>query len=312
MKKDLNPWPDDNKDRKWMEITTVVGCPVRCAYCPQDKFIREYRKNSNTLKMTLATFKKCIDKLPKEVDILFAGFSEPFLNPECSEMILYANKRGFNIEIFTTCVGMTIRDIELIKGVNFKGLVHLPSDRNDQMYINVNTEYLGVLTKLFESNDLNIHYFFHQTNNKDEKIHPKIKELAAKFNIQVHSGGIISRASNINSDLVNLPEENKKVNLRCNRLNKNILLPNGDVVLCCMDWGLKHRLGNLLESDYESLFKSKEFLKVLDGLTNYPSDILCRRCECVQSDKDGASIPLKVNAPGFFGRFSRRFLRRAQ
>jgi len=29
------------------------------------------------------------------------------------------------------------------------------------------------------------------------------------------------------------------------RIFRNVLLPNGDVVLCCMDYGLDHILGNL-------------------------------------------------------------------
>ena len=40
------------------------------------------------------------------------------------------------------------------------------------------------------------------------------------------------------------------------QLNHNVLLPNGDVVLCCMDYSIKHTIGNLLNDDYEKLFKS--------------------------------------------------------
>jgi hypothetical protein len=38
--------------------------------------------------------------------------------------------------------------------------------------------------------------------------------------------------------------------------DQNVLLPNGDVVLCCMDYSIKHKLGNLLVDDYYDLFKS--------------------------------------------------------
>jgi len=56
-------------------------------------------------------------------------------------------------------------------------------------------------------------------------------------------------------------------------------LPNGDVVLCCMDWNLKHILGNLLKTNYRSLFKSKEFKNILKELKENSSNILCRTCE---------------------------------
>jgi hypothetical protein len=38
-----------------------------------------------------------------------------------------------------------------------------------------------------------------------------------------------------------------------------ILLPNGNVQLCCMDFGLQHTMGNLLERDYNSI--KADFLK---------------------------------------------------
>ncbi len=76
------------------------------------------------------------------------------------------------------------------------------------------------------------------------------------------------------------PPKKRRYRMDCkNNLKHNVLLPNGDVVLCCMDYGMKHILGNLLSSDYNSLFSSKEFLFVKEGLKNDSLDILCRYCE---------------------------------
>jgi hypothetical protein len=36
-------------------------------------------------------------------------------------------------------------------------------------------------------------------------------------------------------------------------LYHNVVLPNGDVSLCCMDYGLKHILGNIYEQEYEDI-----------------------------------------------------------
>jgi hypothetical protein len=46
-----------------------------------------------------------------------------------------------------------------------------------------------------------------------------------------------------------------------------------------MDYGLQHVLGNLLTSDYEDLFLSKEFLKIKSGQKDDALDILCRHCD---------------------------------
>ena len=56
-------------------------------------------------------------------------------------------------------------------------------------------------------------------------------------------------------------------------------MPNGDVVLCFQDFGLKHVIGNLREQDFESLYTSQEFLFVQRGLADESLDILCRSCE---------------------------------
>ncbi|RLD54044.1 MAG: hypothetical protein DRJ05_15390, partial [Bacteroidetes bacterium] len=65
----------------------------------------------------------------------------------------------------------------------------------------------------------------------------------------------------------------------CHLLYTNQLVPNGDVFICCMDWELKYNLGNLLHSDYDSLFQSNTLKEILKGFKDDNSDILCRYCE---------------------------------
>ena len=69
----------------------------------------------------------------------------------------------------------------------------------------------------------------------------------------------------------------------CPRLQSGVLLPNGDVALCCMDWGLQHVIGNLLTMDYEMLLESDEYKRVLRGYVDESVDILCRYCEVAQT-----------------------------
>ena len=67
---------------------------------------------------------------------------------------------------------------------------------------------------------------------------------------------LTTRAGNVPLDKVASPKRKAKV-MGCVRgLQQNVLLPNGDVLLCCMDWGMKHVLGNLLTGDYSNLFAS--------------------------------------------------------
>jgi hypothetical protein len=65
----------------------------------------------------------------------------------------------------------------------------------------------------------------------------------------------------------------------CRNMDGGVLLPNGDVVLCCFDYGMKHILGSLLEADLLTILRGRELARVLAGLENEEDDILCRRCE---------------------------------
>ena len=87
-----------------MEIATVIGCKNRCTYCPQDKLIKAYAKRSKNYKMTLDTFKQCLDKIPPHIHIHFSGMAEKWLNPECTRMLLHAHKKGYEIAVYTTAV----------------------------------------------------------------------------------------------------------------------------------------------------------------------------------------------------------------
>ena len=61
-----------------IEITTKIGCPVQCKYCPQDKLIANYK--SDKTMMDFKDFRRWIDKVPTHVRVDFSGMCEPFLN----------------------------------------------------------------------------------------------------------------------------------------------------------------------------------------------------------------------------------------
>jgi len=241
--------------------------------------------------MSFDTFKRCLNKLPRDVEITFAGFSEPWLNPECTKMVLYSHKLGFKIAVFTTAVGMELSDVDLIKRIPFKGFfVHLP-DNKEQTKIKVDKNYLRIINKLFNSNIQNISYACPGLTGPTE-VHSKLKQLLKKTNIPSDGQRLNTRAGNIKIEGLSPSKKIKgvipnwkRIHLRCRFFNRNVLLPNGDVVLCCLDWSLKHVLGNLLVSDYGSLFKSEEFLKIIKGLKDDSSDILCRYCEWASCNK---------------------------
>ena len=65
--------------------------------------------------------------------------------------------------------------------------------------------------------------------------------------------------------------------------DRNVLLPNGDVVLCCMDYNLTHILGNLLTQTYEEIFEGKPLLDLieLNESPEFSKCSICKSCENV-------------------------------
>jgi radical SAM protein with 4Fe4S-binding SPASM domain len=66
--------------------------------------------------------------------------------------------------------------------------------------------------------------------------------------------------------------------------DRNVLLPNGDVVLCCMDYNLKHIIGNLLTQTYEEIFKGKPLLDLIEmnEADKFNKCSICKSCENVR------------------------------
>ena len=267
-----------------MEITTKIGCKIDCIYCPQEKFAKAYKKRSNVLMLSFDVFKACVDKIPVTEEIRFSGMCEPWLNPECTKMLLYAYKKGFIVRAFTTLVGMSLSDIDLIESIPPNKIlikVHLPS-REGYEKINVNNDYLKILKKIYKSK---INKLFH-CNSKN--IHPRVREILVHN--ESYYWKLDNRGHNIKIKNVSIPVKRHgtigclwkwrpetQTYLKTSAFT--VLLPNGEVLFCCQDFGMKHVLGNLLLSDYDSLFRSDEFTKIVIGMSDESVDILCRYCE---------------------------------
>ena len=74
--------------------------------------------------------------------------------------------------------------------------------------------------------------------------------------------------------------------------DQNVCLPNGDVVLCCMDYSLKHKVGNLLEQDYHEMFAGPGLARLVaeNMMPRFSRDSLCKTCDRAKVHRLG---PLK-------------------
>ena len=125
-----------------LEITTHVGCPINCTDCPQKLLQASY---TGVKDLSFEDFKLAVDKLPEGTRVDFSGMCEPFCNPKCTDMILYARDKGFPLALYTTLQGSTKEDYERLKDVEFEVVtIHLP-DEEKLSHFKITGKYLELL-----------------------------------------------------------------------------------------------------------------------------------------------------------------------
>jgi hypothetical protein len=232
--------------------------------------------------MTFKIFQKCLLKVPSDIRIDFSGMAEPWLNLECTHMMEYAIDKGHPIAVYTTLLGVNMGDIDVFQQRDIDPLViHLPDEEGNSP-IPLTRTYLSILRRFFQTIPYapgwrNLRISCHGTMH-----HALIKQ----FGEQIESQQIpvvdylSDRAGNLSGKRI--PHHWKEGSITCSSsgraLNHNVLLPDGSVILCCMDYGIQHVLGNLLTQEYDDLFKGQEFHRLQAALDGSSQGILCRRC----------------------------------
>jgi hypothetical protein len=267
---------------KTLEITTMIGCPLMCTFCPQDKLQRAYRDPIRVL--SVENFQLALNKLPSDVVICFAGYTEPWANQDCNKFVRMALEHGHIIDIYTTLYGITIDKchelISILKShpdqVN-DFWVHLPDQKGNMIGWSHSDEYDQVLNTIKKNISCN-----EMTMDADNKVCNDITVETKPNTWYLHTRADNLNVSKIRSQPVNMPPRYEFI-VECTRnkdLHSNILLPNGDVTLCCMDYGLKHVLGNLFTQSYDDILDSKELNRVreLNNELGFTDKVLCKSC----------------------------------
>lgn len=264
-----------------VEVTAKAGCSVRCRYCPQDLFLHQYFSIPRQAEMTFDDFCRYLSKLPEHVQIVFSGFVEPFLAKDGVRMVRYAHDSGHAVRLFTTLVGLNLASFHEIEDIPFQKVVlHLP-DIHQYANIPVTDEYLELLYYIVEKKRQDGAPFV-DTATCQAPPDPRVAEIIGK-KIPV-TWDLIDRAGNLPAGEL----QHQCVALRknedvyyCKRswdLHHSVLLPNGDLVLCCMDFGMRHVLGNLNEQSYEEIMQGDVLKRIRNTLRKGAKGILCEKC----------------------------------
>ncbi len=262
-----------------IEITTKVGCAINCKFCPQESFLRNYFQRGNEDKiMTFDTFKTCIDKTPENILVEFAGFTEPFLNDECIKMLKYTQEKGRKINLFTTLVGVKKEMLPIIQNIEYGEFVlHVP-DVEEYAKIPITDEYLDLLDYVVKAVKPSGQPLVDYACSQGEVPLLIKQHLGDDIRIFV---SLLDRAGNLEDEHL-YGKRNIRGQICCDvskKINHNVLLPDGRIVICAQDYGMQHVLGNLLEEDYEDIINGDVAKNIVLSMNN-PDDVnvLCRNC----------------------------------
>ncbi len=259
-----------------LELSLTIGCQLDCLYCPQKLLLSKYYgadKNRKS-KLGFEDFKIVLDKVQPGASISFCGMSEPFHNERCADMICYAYEKGYKISLLTTLIGMTMEDFDKIKNIIFDSFVlHIPDEEKHSKF-KIDEEYLTLFKLVNKTIDIdyyschgNVSSMVQDFIDKDKYAGIALGDRAGNLEvpdpIPVYRGGPIACYHGSEAQVGGWTP---------------VMFPDGSLVLCCQDYGMKHVLGNLITQSWAEICEGEEYKKFREGLVNDSIDLLCRKC----------------------------------
>jgi hypothetical protein len=272
-----------------LEITTMVGCPLKCTYCPQDQLRGSYGDNEKYL--SFDNFKLILSKVPSHVRIDFSGMAEPWANPAATAMLAHALGSGFYVSVYTTLYGIAPAEADEIAAllIQYASQVetvclHLPDHSGNMRGFRHSAEYEATLGKFIELRNTGaLRRFDIMTMEKNGRADTRLSALLDSIPGWIGN----TRAGSLDiSEIGEQPVEDAprhSTPVSCSFTpfyDHNVLLPNGDVVICCMDYSVKHKIGNLISGDYFSIFASDGMgkLRAENAKPGIGDKTICKSC----------------------------------
>lgn len=231
--------------------------------CPQKLLLSRYEGRKD---LAFEDFKTAVDKVPAGTRIDFSGMCEPFANRQCADMILYAADKGFPLALYTTLQGATLEDYERLRDVRYEVVtIHLP-DNNGRSHFNITDEYLTLLS-LWGTNNYSCH------GDIDDRVLPYLNWYGRNLITFMHDrAGNVECRPHISID----PGRDMYCVTSGKNMDHNVLLPNGEVLMCCMDYGMTGIFGNLFVQEYKDVINSPAACEMRATLNCGES--ICRHC----------------------------------
>lgn len=246
-----------------LEVTLTAGCPMMCSYCPQTNFIKGF-KALNTAKrnfMSFDDYQVILANVDHHVPhVYFTGFTEPIGHKEWYKFVEYTKQQNYKVTFNTTFYSATKETIDTLIDLDVDVEVHITDSK-----IEIPEEIYVYFAEKYKKRSMPIFNVF--TQKGVSRIPQNIQAFGHRPN---------SRADNLD----HIPRAVYDVPVRCqeNRFFSNVVMPNGDVSVCCSDFSVKHILGNLLTTKLKDIHKSEAIKQFLRKMNEGDPTFICNNC----------------------------------
>ena len=272
-----------------LNVTTTSGCRGRCVYCPQDRYWDAMAERPRYL--TADEFTALVPMLADThfETMSFGGFSEPFDNPEIVDLLTLTYELDFVDEILVYSNGeaMTPATMQALAHVHFgtvdischgfdpetyrrtRSFVDPVAVRENVLFLLENHSNIANLT-------ISVSGPFGSQDSLDELAALCDGAGATLFRRDLHSRAGLLRIGRANGGPKSGP-------FRCAKFDfeKPVLVPGGDLSLCCQDFALRYVIGNLHDAPFAKLMSEsalrRHVLAVAAGRSEDP-DLACYQC----------------------------------
>lgn len=285
-----------------VSVEPTTSCNLRCPECPSGK--REFTRPTGMLKKSF--FKKTVDELKNELLYLVFYFQgEPYLNPEFLEMVEYASGKG----IYTS----TSTNAHYLNDENARRTVESGLDRliisidgttqetysayrvggNLQKVIE-GTKSIVKWKKELKSKTPHVIFQFLVVRPNEHQV-AEVKKLGKEIGVdevrlktaqvyEYENGNALIPES----DKYSRYRKNKngtysvknRMNNHCWRLwHSCVITWDGLVVPCCFDKDAQHKLGDLKQDSFKTLWRSDKYNRFRSSVLQSRSTIdICSNC----------------------------------
>jgi radical SAM domain protein len=267
-----------NRKKKifYLEITRL--CNLTCPFCPSNS-----QKNRQI--MTKEAFEQIIDKIKNDVSLLyFHVLGEPTLHPEFEYFSKYCDKLNLDFAITTNGTNLEVFHDEILQSkylqkinISLQCLIEFNDKKRDD-YLDALHCFLDRKNKINDCLPINLRLW----NDKKQE---KVVQLNEKIILEINKWKIEKNYKNVrfsyDEEFIWPNGEGKLVkSSNCLGGKRQLaILNDGSVVLCCLDYLGKTKIGNILEERLEDIYNKDVYQAAISGFYNQkPYFEICKKC----------------------------------